>query len=642
MKMELNIPMEKRKAGSAHFRFTPLMAIIIVKGDDFLIRHASYDIPSIWGRNTEEILGKPFFNVFPILKNTVVEKLFITGLRSMESQGYKRFKHSQSVSYPPIVKHLDLQVEPLLEDGQVAGLILFALESPPKSRSSKNQMKVRALFNEGADRISFGIGKFGIWNWYVKTGKVYWSKDQENLFGLEEGEFSGTFREFLNFVHPEDLCRIKDRPGFAHNAEPEHQYEYRIRRKDGQVRWIQTRSRTVFSNSELEYVTGINIDVTEQKEYQKRLEESEKEWKGMANAMPQLVWVADASGKVIYYNRRIEEYAGASKLVDGTWHYQALFHADDVDATTAAWLRSFQEGTFFEQEHRLRMKDGSYRWHLNRAVPYRNKEGEIIKWYGTATDIHDLKATQEKLKENEERFRSLAENSPDIITRHARDHTYLYASPPIEKYLKISPEAFIGQSYWDLGFPKPLCEFFDRHLTIAFETEQLQTVEFEMPGEIFVLSRMVPEYNDKGEMVSVLILSTDISERKKAEKKLQYLATLTRSIPDAVVGTDLDYRITCWNNGAEKIYGWKEEEVLGKSGKEVLHTQFPNGDADLWKQALDTTGFWHGEVVQKRKDGSAVPILVSISHVRDVAGRLIGSVGVNRDISGQKCADEPV
>src|SRR5688572_29685337 len=175
------------------------------------------------------------------------------------------------------------------------------------------------------------------------------------------------------------------------------------------------------------------------------------------------------------------------------------------------------------------MKDGAYRWHLTRAVPYRNKDGEIRKWYGTATDIHDVKLVQEKLKENEERFRSLAENSPDVITRHARDYTYLYASPPIEKYLNIAPEAFIGRSYWDLGFPEPVCEFFDRHLKIAFETQQLQTVEYEMPGEIFVLSRMMPEYNEKGEMVSVLIISTNISERKKAEKKLQYLATLTRS-----------------------------------------------------------------------------------------------------------------
>jgi PAS domain S-box-containing protein len=539
--------------------------------------------------------------------------------------------------------YFDVSVDPMIQDGKVYGVILTATKLLRRIRISKDS---QAILNSTTDRKNFvfdipGIGKFGIWNWYVKTGKIYWSKEQENLFGLNDGEFSGTFREYLSFIYVEDLPLIQRKREFDDKTDSEHQYEYRVRRKDGQVRWIQTRSRTIFNSSaELEYITGINIDVTEQKQYQKLLEESEKQWKSIANAMPQLVWVADQWGKVIYYNKRISEFKGVVQFADGRWNSEMLIHPEDLHSTAEAWKKAFTEGSAYEQEHRLQVKDGSFRWHLSRAIPYRNQDGEIRKWYGTATDIHDLKAAQEKLKESETRFRSLAENSPDVITRHARDFTYLYASPPIEKHLGIKGTDFIGKTYWELGFPTVLCEFFDRHLTVAFQTRELQTIEFEMAGSVYVLSRLVPEFNEEGEMVSVLILSTDISERKKAERKLQYLATLTHSIPDAVIAIDMEDKITSWNLGAEKIYGWSEDEVIGKGSRDVLQTQFSETDQSSWLHAVERDGFWQGEVIQYKKDRTTVPIHVSISYVRDNSGNVIGQVGVNRDISDLKRAEE--
>ena len=128
---------------------------------------------------------------------------------------------------------------------------------------------------------------------------------------------------------------------------------------------------------------------------------------------------------------------------------------------------------------------------------------------------------------------------------------------------------------------------------------------------------------------------------KEAEEKLRYLAMLTQSIADAVIGTDAGYNITSWNEGAQKLYGWQADEVLGKSTFDILPTEFPgnpNGMKDA-QEALATQGHWRGEVVQRRKDGSRVDISASVATVMDEHGNVTAGVAVNRDISERKAIE---
>jgi PAS domain S-box-containing protein len=288
------------------------------------------------------------------------------------------------------------------------------------------------------------------------------------------------------------------------------------------------------------------------------------------------------------------------------------------------------------------MKDGSFRWHLSRGIPQRDEQNEIINWFGTATDIHDVKVAQEQIKEREKRFRSLAENSPDIITRHDKDFRYLYISPQVEKVTGLKPESFLGKTYRDIGWPENICSFFDEQLTHVFKTGEYHEVDFQMHmNDEYILSRLVPEFDEQGEVESVLIISTSITERKKAETKLQYLAALTHSINDAVVGTDTERNIINWNSGAERTYGWKAEEALGRKAHEILQTRFFSAaDDDSWQKGLNEKGNWQGEVIQKHKDGRDLIIHASIALVRDNTGTNIGGVGVNRDITDEKRKEE--
>jgi PAS domain S-box-containing protein len=126
------------------------------------------------------------------------------------------------------------------------------------------------------------------------------------------------------------------------------------------------------------------------------IDASEFSFRALADSMPQLVWTADAQGVVGYYNARAREYDGIEPLRDGSWHWQPGVHPDDLAHTVDAWKRAVQSGEPYSCEHRVRMADGSYRWHISRARLIAYPSGD--RWFGTATDIHEQKTLEESLR----------------------------------------------------------------------------------------------------------------------------------------------------------------------------------------------------------------------------------------------------
>jgi PAS domain S-box-containing protein len=140
-------------------------------------------------------------------------------------------------------------------------------------------------------------------------------------------------------------------------------------------------------------------DLSERQRWEAALQESETRFRQLAESMPQLVWTARADGQMDYLNHRISEYRGARQNPENHWEWQAMLHPDDLAPTMDAWRRAVQQGANYQIEHRLQMADGSYRWHLDRAYPSRDAGGQIVKWFGTSTDIDHQKRAQEILEQ---------------------------------------------------------------------------------------------------------------------------------------------------------------------------------------------------------------------------------------------------
>jgi PAS domain S-box-containing protein len=145
-------------------------------------------------------------------------------------------------------------------------------------------------------------------------------------------------------------------------------------------------------------------DITDRVRAEQTLRESEEQFRQLAESMPQLVWTARVDGVVDYYNRRAGLFQGIKQVADEQWTWGPVLHPDDVQATVEAWTLAVETGSVYQMEHRLCMADGSYRWHLSRGLPVRDESGKIVRWYGTATDIHDRKMSEELLRAYNERL----------------------------------------------------------------------------------------------------------------------------------------------------------------------------------------------------------------------------------------------
>ncbi|MEY2536332.1 MAG: two-component system, chemotaxis family, CheB/CheR fusion protein [Verrucomicrobiota bacterium] len=207
-------------------------------------------------------------------------------------------------------------------------------------------------------------------------------------------------------------------------------------------------SPSVRRNERGEITGAINcfFDITESKRVELALRESEERFRTVADNVPQIIWTNEPDGKANYFNRRWYEFSGLSpkKSVGPGW--QAIVHPDDASASVERWQRTLAAGKVFDVEYRLRRADGIYRWHIGRNVPLRHN-GTVLGWFGSATDIEDLKQAEAALRESQQRFELLVEGTPDYaMFLLNRENEITFWSAGAEKVFGWSAEEAVGQT----------------------------------------------------------------------------------------------------------------------------------------------------------------------------------------------------
>ncbi|MBD2503014.1 hybrid sensor histidine kinase/response regulator [Anabaena azotica] len=153
-------------------------------------------------------------------------------------------------------------------------------------------------------------------------------------------------------------------------------------------------------------VIGAFLDITERQQLISQLQQSELMFRTLANTMPQMFWITHPDGYHEYFNQRWYDYTGKTSQQAQGEGWLNILHPDDVRSTITRWQNSLETGKDYETEFRLRRADGEYRWHLGRAMPLINQDGEIIKWFGSCTEIHDQKLAVEERAQAWERERA--------------------------------------------------------------------------------------------------------------------------------------------------------------------------------------------------------------------------------------------
>src|SRR5690606_32132878 len=197
---------------------------------------------------------------------------------------------------------------------------------------------------------------------------------------------------WLRYVVPEDRHRVVEAFQKAAARGGDFNEEFRVVTADGAVRWITCIGRVELGpDGKASRMQGVNIDITDRKHAEALLRRSEEQFRTISHAVPAMVWVASASGDMIFMNDRWHQFTGQTEAQAMGEGWTAAVHPDDAPALLAHWQQCRASGETCEGEYRLRGRDGKYRWHAFRALPHRSPTGGIERWIGCSIDIHDAR-----------------------------------------------------------------------------------------------------------------------------------------------------------------------------------------------------------------------------------------------------------
>ena len=253
--------------------------------------------------------------------------------------------------------------------------------------------------------LAMRAGRMGAWSRDLASGRVWWSRELEDLFGVAPGSFSGTEQTFRDsFVHPEHRERIAAAVEQAIAGGHDYSVEFLIRHGSGAWRWMEGRGRAVYDDTGKPVMLyGFGLDIDDRKRAEAALRESESRFRTLADNMAQLAWMADAGGKLFWLNEQWTAYTGLSTAdtIAGGW--RTVHHPEHADRVVTTLAQATRAGESWEDTVPLRNRDGEFRWFLSRAVPLRDASGQVYRWFGTATDITVQREAETALREMDRR-----------------------------------------------------------------------------------------------------------------------------------------------------------------------------------------------------------------------------------------------
>jgi PAS domain S-box-containing protein len=455
----------------------------------------------------------------------------------------------------------------------------------------------------------------------------------ERIFGYQRGELVG---KRVDKLVPELLRPLRRRAHGTHNGQVQapangSRQGLRAIRKDG-IEFTADISLSPLTTEQSSLVIASIRDVTKRKEAEERLRESEERFRQITESIKEVFWLTDlAKNRMIYVSPGYEEIWGRSceSLYASPRNWLEAIHPEDRERILAAALTSQVSGEY-DEEYRIIRPDGCVRWIQDRAFPIRDSSGKVFRIAGIAEDITRNKETQFQLIKLGQAVESTSElicitDMQDRLTfvNQAFQETYGYTA---EEVIGKGPEILLSSK----NSPSLLSDILRKTRSGGWQGEVLDRRKDGTEFPIFLSTSLIKDA--QGQAIGLIGVARDITGHKRAEAQIRLLADAVQSTQEMISITDSTNRFTFVNRAFLRTYGYSETEVLGKT-PDFLYSE--KNTPGLCEQVYQTTlgGGWHGEIINRRKDGTEFPISLSTSQINDGSGRAMGLIGVARDVS---------
>ena len=496
-----------------------------------------------------------------------------------------------------------------------------------------------------------------MWVTDASGGNQFVNQAHREFCGAPDPQLDGDGWQSL--FHPEDVPAYVGAFQHAIRGQLPFSGEARLRRVDGEWRWVETHAKPRFSHSgEFQGHAGVCLDITERKQSEDAMRESEERFRVMADGCPAVMWVTDAEGGIQFINKAYRDFTGtACEAVEGQ-KWQLVLHPEDAPSYIEAYQCAVRKRASFQAETRIRRADGEWRWVDSHAEPRFSPHGEFLGHVGLSPDVTERKLAEQSLDRQNAIMNSLLESLPmGVFMVEAPSGKPIFANAAAQGMLGrgIIPDATsqdLAGVYQAYKGPDK-CPYPPEELPIVLglngQSTHIDDMVVVRPDGTETMLEIFgsPVRNKHGKVWASLVCFADITRRKLVDDALRASETrlrgITDSARDAIIMMDPSGAVTFWNPAAESILGYREDEAIGnelhqllvpESCREAQRMAFPEFGRCGRGPAVGKTI----EQVARRKDGREIAVDLSLASI--CLNGEWHAIGIMRDTTERKQAME--
>ena len=474
-------------------------------------------------------------------------------------------------------------VVPLLKDGQLIAVlgvhqstprrwttedVALAEETAERTWSEVERARAEAAVRDRESLLSlaFDAADLMLFTWDIPKDRVERRMSRIPVLPSSNGVGRGptTFAEVIEVVHPDDRVRFEAAVRAALAGSGPYAQAYRVVQPDGSVLWIEEQGRVSFDGiGRPVRLVGVATDVTARRAAERAVQESEarlrlalddaREAEEAVRKSEELLTRAQRAARVGIWDWNV--VTGEANWTEESWRlfghppfsrpvthelWLESVHPDDRDQMVAKVQEALQSGKY-AAEYRVRHADGTVRWVESRGETEFAPDGRPLRMLGTSRDVTERRVAEEKLRRREWELQTLADNSPDILTRFDPNLRHVFVNAAVLKVTGRQREEYLGKTNRELGMPADLCQLWEDALRSVFGTGLQRSIEFAFPtaaGIRHYSARLVPEFGPEGTVEYVISVTHDVTDHKRYEEALrdqdrrkdEFLATLAHEL----------------------------------------------------------------------------------------------------------------